>query len=459
VGGGITGLVAAWCLSSSSFQQRTRRQHVTLFEAGPTLGGRIVTRQADGLLIEGGPDGFLAQKAEGLQLCRALGLEPNLVFQSPNGRHAFVSRGKHLFPISFGLLGASSWAGILRNTVLSPTGRIRVLLEPLVRAAPNGEGEDESVAEFAIRRFGTEAYQRVLEPLLCGIHAGDGMSLSAQAVLPQWRLLERDFGSVSRGMRAQSVGTTSARGFVSLRGGMGQLVDGLAAAIPDAHVRTGSEVREINRDAGGFVVRQGEDVLAFDAVILAAPAYVAAHLVSALDPDLANVLREITFVSTATVSLVYDRSDVPHDLLGSGYVVPETEGRAALGCTWSSSKWVGRSPADRVLVRVYLGRAGRDVDALSVAELVTLAREEVQYTLGVTGPALQAFTFRFPDAMPQYTIGHLERLRRIDESVAQHPGLALAGCSYRGVGIPDCIASARHAAASVTEFLARESTS
>jgi oxygen-dependent protoporphyrinogen oxidase len=314
-------------------------------------------------------------------------------------------------------------------------------------------GGDESIASFVSRRLGTEAYERLVEPLLTGIYGGDGAQLSLQATFPNLRSIELEHGSLLRGLRAQSAPSGEYPPFVSFRDGMGALVDEFRAALASARVCTGRAATALHRRSFGWEVElDGTEVVDADGVVLAVPAFVVAALLADLDPELAGEHAAIPYASSAIVTLAYP-SDV-HALDGYGYLVPRAEGSEVLACTWSSSKWEGRAPEGFSLIRVYLGRFGaRDVTADSDEELLRRARQELR-VLGIDAEPDRTWIHRWPRGMPQYVLGHPERLERIDAALERHPGLALAGAAYRGVGIPDCIHSGEEAARSLARALA-----
>jgi oxygen-dependent protoporphyrinogen oxidase len=338
------------------------------------------------------------------------------------------------------------------SALLSAEGKARLAAEPEIPVA--ALGEDESIASFVSRRLGREAYEALVEPLMTGIYGGDGDQLSLQATFPQLRQLELEHGSLLRGLRAQTPPKSAQPPFLSLRRGMERLVDALVGQLERTSIRTDVSARMVRRGADGYVVELDTEVVNTDGVVVAVPAFAVAELLSTLDPELAEVHAEIPYASSAVVSLAYDRTDVEHPLDGYGYVLPRIESSEVLACTWSSSKWAGRAPADRVLLRVYAGRfGGRDVTADDDEALVGLAREEVRL-LGIEADPLFARIHRWLLGMPQYVLGHPERVERIERTLQEHPGLALAGAAYRGVGIPDCIASGERAAESIARSIA-----
>jgi protoporphyrinogen/coproporphyrinogen III oxidase len=447
IGGGVAGLAAARRLEALALEAA-----VSLVERDVVLGGKIRTDRLDGFVVETAPDSFLSRKERGVGLCRELGLGDELIARRPEHRGSFVRRGDELHPLPEGLTGMipTSLDALETTELLSAEGKVRFAAEADV--PPSDGVEDESVAAFVSRRFGREAYDGIVEPLMTGIYGGDGEQLSLRATFPQLRAIEREHGSLLRGLTATSPG--DAPPFLSLRGGMDVLVDALRGGFERTEVLAGRGAERVTRDASGYRVGLSDDeALAVDGVVIATPAYVTAELLAELDPELAAIHAEIPYASSVVVSLGYSRADVvPLD--GYGYVIPRAEGGDVLACTWSSQKWEHRAPEECVLVRVYLGRfGGRDVTSDTDDELVAGARAEIAF-LGLSARPVLTCVHRWPLGMPQYVVGHPDRLERIDSALAAHSGLAPAGAAYRGVGIPDCIASGEAAAESVVRALA-----
>lgn len=445
IGGGITGLAAAHLLAS-----RHGPGSVTLIEAARRLGGKISTEVVDGFVIEGGPDCFLAAKPAGVELCGRLGLRGSLITSSEAWRRSFVRKEGRLHELPAGLSGLvpSRLGPLLRTRLLSPLGRARAALELLVpRRRDTG---DESIASFARRRFGDEAWNWIIEPLLGGIYAGNGEALSIAATFPKLAEMERRDGPLLRKLlapRAAPSGAAGLAGFVTPRGGLAELVVSLEAALAGS-LHVGRRVLAIGRDEGSWrVTLDGGETLAARVVVLAVPAHVAQSLIRAVDETLAGELAAIPFVSTATISAAFLPGAIARPLAGHGWVSPRAAGGAVVACTWTSNKFPERAPSGATLVRLFVGRAGNDQPARGDDEtLRELARRELAQVHDITvEPAFWRIQ-RWPDGMPQYVVGHGERLERIERKLAALPGLLLAGASYRGVGLPDCIASGWNAA-------------
>ena len=445
-GGGIAGLAAARRLEAL-----IREAELVVVERDEDLGGKVRTERIGGFVVEEAADSFLTRKERGVGLCEELGLGDELIARRPEHRGSFVRRGQELHPLPEGLTGMipTSLEALETTELVSSAGKARFAAEVDVPPAPGDE--DESVAAFVSRRFGREAYDALVEPLMTGIYGGDGDQLSLRATFPQLRAIEREHGSVLRGLAAPP--PSELPPFLSLRNGMGALVDALVAGLGRVDVRVGQAVARVSRHGPGFevVLADGEAIVA-DGVVLATPAFVTAELLAGLDRELAETHAEIPYASSVVVSLGYSRADVvPLD--GYGYVVPRAEGGDVLACTWSSQKWEHRAPEGSILVRIYVGRfGGRDVTTASDDALVALARDEIAF-LGVSAVPVLTLVHRWPLGMPQYVLGHPDRLERIESALASHPRLALAGAAYRGVGIPDCIASGEAAAESVARAL------
>jgi oxygen-dependent protoporphyrinogen oxidase len=448
IGGGIAGLAAA-------YELQLRGLNVRLLEASSRLGGVIRTECVDGWVIDGGPDALLVQKPAAVSLCRELGLGDRLV-STRIPRTAYVLRDGRLRPLVDGsFLGFPVGAGALaRSSLFSWPGKLRMACEVVV---PRGHEGDESIASFIRRRFGREALDYLAEPLLAGIHAGDAERLSIQALFPRLADAERRTGSVLRSLRALHVRPSPQGAFLSLPGGLGELVDTLSLALRPDVARLATAVTELHR-AEGFRVESRDASLQARAVILSVPAYAAAGLLRGIDATLAGFCDAVPYASTATVALGYRRDQVRHPLAGSGFVVPRVERNPLLAATWVSSKWPGRAPDGHVLLRGFLG-GGRDPHRLDQAdgELIRAAKEALTDVLGIQGDPVVTRLARFPRQSPQYEVGHLQRVASIEERLAAMPGLFLAGSGFRAIGIPDCIVDARDTAARAAAFVATTS--
>jgi len=464
VGGGIAGLAAAYRLTRAA-----PHLAVTLVESGQRLGGKIVTERVEGFVIEGGPDTFLAYKPRGVGLCRELGLADRLHGTNDKIRRTYVMRSGKLHELPEGLTGLipSRFGPMAKTRLISPLGKLRMGLDYFI--PPRSQDGDESIAAFVGRRLGREVYDRLVEPLLSGIYAGDGEQLSLGATFPQLRQAERQHGSLIRGMlaakekapRPKSSGPVYDRpsAFLTPPTGLAEIVEALEQKLSRVQIRLAASAANIRPDplnSGYVVTLAGGETLPAQAVILATPAYITAGLLADLDPSLAAVLRSIPYTSTATISVAYPLDDTrsARPLDGYGYIIPRVEASPILACTWTSTKFPHRAPEGFGLIRAFIGRAGQeDVLDRNDNELLQLVRDELRRTLGIVAPPVLHRLFRWPKAMPQYTLGHLERLAAIEQRLAAHSGLFLAGNAYRGIGIPDCIASGEAAADKAMAFI------
>lgn len=456
VGGGMAGLAAAHRLVELS-RSGDRPVQLTLIEARSRLGGSIGTERTDGFVIEAGPDSFISEKPWALKLCERIGFTDRLVRTRDEHRRTYiVHNGRlHSLPDGFLLLAPTRLWPLAVSRLFTWPGKLRMAMD-LFLPRRQAQG-DESLGSFVTRRLGREALERVAQPLVGGIYTADPDDLSLAATMPRFLEMERQRRSIiwamwtqQRRAPAASRGTSGARWslFVSVDDGMQSLIDALAQRLPEGVVRLGTTVAGLERTADGWNVGLGDGQrIAADAVVLATPAPQTAQLVSPVDLQLSQELRGIPYASSATVSVAYRSADLPRPLDGFGFVVPLVEARSIVACTYSSIKYPGRAPDGCVLMRAFVGGALQqhlfEQDDAAMAESV---RRELRELLGITAAPLLTRIHRHPSAMPQYRVGHLERMARIDACVARHSGLGLAGNAYRGVGLPDCIHSGELAA-------------
>jgi protoporphyrinogen/coproporphyrinogen III oxidase len=448
VGGGIAGLAAA-------HELHQRGADFLLLEASARWGGVIRSESASGFLMEGGPDALLAQKPDGVQLCRELGLGDRLVPTNPEQRTIFVRHGGRLHRLPDGMvLGVPTKLGPLASTDLFTwPGKLRMaadLVLPRRRST-----DDESIASFFRRRLGEQALRRLGAPFLAGIHAGDAERLSVRATFPRLAEMESRHGSLIRALAAARRGNgTAGPPFVSLRGGLSEMVEALVSRLPGERLRAQAPVRALARRPDAYVLGvEGQgDVLA-RAVVVALPAPRAAALMDGLDAEIGARLRGIPFASSAVVCLGYRRADVHHPLDGYGLVVAESEGLRTTACGFFSTKFPGRAPDGDVLLRGFVGGA-RDpgVLALSDAELADTVHREMAATLGLRAAPRLSRVFRWAEGTPQMQVGHLELVATVDRRLAGHPGLFLTGAGLRGTGIPDTVADARGSAGQALDW-------
>jgi oxygen-dependent protoporphyrinogen oxidase len=477
VGAGIAGLATAHRLVELS-RDRAQPIELILLEAGRRLGGAIGTERTDGFVIESGPDSFISEKPWALKLCERIGFSQRLVRTRDEHRRTYVVHGGtlHALPDGFLLLAPTQFWPLVTSRLFSWPGKLRMALD---LALPRGPVRpDESLGAFVTRRLGRQALERVAQPLVGGIYTADPDDLSLAATMPRFLEMERKSRSViwamwraqRRMMAAASHATsghaTSGRAtsgarwslFVSVDDGMQSLIDALAQRLPEGVVRLGSAVAAMHRDGQGWKIVTGDSgAIEADAVVLATPAHQSARFVVDLDPNLADELRGIPYASSATVSLAYRESQIPRGLDGFGFVVPLVEARSIVACTYSSMKYPGRAPDGHALLRAFVGGAmQQSLFEQDDAAMVGGVRRELHELLGITSEPLLTRIHRHPQAMPQYRVGHLDRMARIDTTLARHPGLAVAGNAYRGVGIPDCVHSGELAAELVWDAAGRQ---
>lgn len=460
VGGGIAGLAAAFYAIKNLPDAQ-----ITLIESSDRWGGKITTDRVafdDGqFIIEGGPDTFLATKPYATALCKELGIGDRLHGTNPQKKNTYVLSKGRLLPLPDGLamMIPTNVQAILKSGLVSWFSKARMGFDFVIPAKRvNG---DESLGTFVSRRLGREAYENLIEPLMSGIYAGDGDQLSLASTFPYLRDLEIKYGSLARGalqMRKQSNGKAvqgSRSAFLTPTTGLAEIVEALVenlASKVDLHLAT-KALRITNSESAYQVELENGSTVEADGLILATPAYISGMLLDSIDPAIASALQSINYASTATVSLAYRQDDLPRDLDGYGYVIPRREGRKALACTWTSTKFPHRAPEGYALIRVFVGRAGQDIP-WNENELLDLAKEELKLTLQITSEPLLQRVFMWDKAMPQYNLGHPEILKQIDTALEKHPGLALAGNGYRGIGIPDCIHSGELAVKSILQKVA-----
>lgn len=449
IGGGISGLATAFYLQEKSREHGKEVQY-TLIESSPYLGGKITTERVGDFVIEGGPDLMLTQKPWGVQLCHDLGLGDQLISTNDDQRHTFLlQKGKLVpFPNDFTLL-PTRLSSFVRSPMFSIRGKLRMGMDLIIPARK--EIGDESLADFIRRRFGQETVDKIGGPLLAAIHQADPERLSLLSTFPRFAAMEQEHGSLIRAMRAQRRKQPSPEGrppamFKSLKTGLGEMVDALAKNLKGC-IRKGCSVTKLRPLSHGFEVTLPQEMFLTDVLVLAVPADVAAKLVNPFASPLGEILGTIRYVSTGTVSLGYRKAEtvIQHELNGFGFLVPKSEGRFISGCTWSSSKLQHRAPEDGVLIRVFVGGPGQeDIISLDDGDLVQLIRREIGDILGITAEPIVQRIHRWPRGRPQYDVGHLDRVAKIEALAETIPGLFFTGSAYRGSGIPDCVREALH---------------
>jgi protoporphyrinogen/coproporphyrinogen III oxidase len=443
VGGGIAGLSAAWVLRGCTY---------TVLEQSERWGGKVLTEREGGYIIEGGPDGFLTRKPWALQLAHELGLSHRVISVNALPERIYVlSKGKlHPLPDGLQLLVPSKILPFLRSGLFSWHGKLRVLLEPFIKAKRSDE--DESLAQFVTRRLGAEALDKLGEPLLAGVYNADSSRQSIMATFPNFRQLEKQYGSLLKGIRAAQREPSGQPALVSFKNGVGEIIDALVEKL-DGDLRLGVGVEAITQDERGYrlTLTNGESLYA-DAVILATPAPQTAALLADLAPESSRILSEIRYSGIGSVTLAFKRADVPHPLDAFGMVIPSSEGRQIEGMQWSSSKWANRAEDEIALIRVFFGgKHTRHTLDYDDDKLLMLVQGELRDLLAITAAPLYHRILRWQAGYPQYEVGHRERVR---EALSLLPSnIAVTGNAYGGVGMPDTIRHAKETAEKVSAAL------
>lgn len=456
VGAGISGLATAWHL-----QQRLPQAAITVLEANARPGGTLWTERKQGFQVELGANGFLDNRGGTLRLCHALGLQKDLIPAAPSAKKRFLFHKDDLVPLPGGL------ASFLRSPLLSLRSKWRIATERYRK--PRKDERDESVYDFIARRSSPEVAELLGDAFVTGIFAGDSRQLSVAAAFPRLVRAEREFGSVTVGLRRLNrltraelakAGITSRK-----RPTMWSFKPGLRVLPEVLSVRLRREpllgvparaVRAVEDDGRPVwqVLAEGKEAFTADAVVLTCPAPRQAALLADQDPDLADQILHIPYASLAVVAVGYRQEDILRPIEGFGYLAPQESRRELLGVQYCSEIWPERAPAGLVLLRAMVGGWDRpeimtwDDDRLSMA-----VRQELRMTLGILRPPVFMQIIRWDPAVPQYTLGHLERVAKIEDRLTQHPGLFLGGNAYHGISLNDCTENAERLAGLVAAHL------
>lgn len=444
-GGGISGLSLAYAL-----RERAPSLEVKVLEANDRTGGKIWTDRAEGFLCESGVNGFLDNKPGTLELARGLSLAPLRSSDSARRRFVFSQGALHQLP--------ESPPAFLRSGLLSPAGKLRIFLEPFIA---RGKGGDESLAEFARRRLGREALEKLIDPMASGIYAGDPENLSLRSCFPRIDELEQTYGSLIRAMlklRKKTGRASAGPGGVltSFQGGMQVLTDALAEALGGA-VTTGSRVASVDRAGEGFFLYLSDGFkVEADAVVLASPAHQSAKILRDLDPQASRALEEIPYPAVSVVCTGYREEKIDKKAIeGFGFLVPAREGRRILGTLFDSSIFPGRAPEGYALLRTMVGGARASETAmLPDGRLLDTVLSEVSSITGIGAEPDFFRIYRHAEAIPQYTPGHGERLGRLQDALSRHRGLYVTGNALRGIGVNDCIDNSLKLARRIAEEVA-----
>jgi oxygen-dependent protoporphyrinogen oxidase len=454
IGGGISGLSAAFAL------EKHRRTGVaieySLFESSPRLGGVLLTESIDGCLVEAGPDSFLTEKPWAADLCREVGLADQLIGSNDRDRKTYILVNGRLVPMPDGLMFMvpTKILPAIWSPLFSTRTKFRMMREwfhPKRKSAA-----DETVASFVERHYGREVVDRLADPLLSGVYGGQADKLSLRAVLPRFADMEASHGSLGRALISTLQKTPKPAApkplFTSLKNGMQQMADAILSHLPPAALHRNTPVQAVQQQRNGWLVSAGLASDLFDAVIISTSAQAAARL--ALPAQLASVLAAIEYTSSVTVTLAYNqqvRQGLPP---GFGFLLPRSEGKRLLAATFVHNKFPHRAPADRALIRCFLGGA-RDPAILDQPddEILRIVRQELREILNLTADPLFTRIYKWGDAMAQYNVGHIERISAIEQACGELPSLALAGNAYHGIGVPDCVRSGTEAANRILQSL------
>lgn len=444
IGGGITGLTAAFLL-----EQQTDHQ-ISLFDADAELGGKLQTFSMGDFTVEAGPDSIYLGKPGSIEIIRQLGLEDEMI-EPQAGGYSLLADGK-LHPVPHGIasFGNINMKALAEAHFLSEEGKKAAMEESQV---PPGDGSDESIRSFFTRRFGAEFSERVAEPIMAGTHAGDPCLLSMRALYPHYLEMEKRNGNLStRPPTATPPSAPVGPMFVSFKGGMNTLTRALAGALTRTEFHLAEPVREVTPRGSKVAVETAAGTEEFDHVLVTVPANYAKDFFPS-HPQLSQKLGEIPFASSVIVSVAVNQADLGRELCGTGFLTTFSREGQLTGCTWTSNKWSHRAPAGTLLIRCFFGGAGKpDLTLLSDEQLEAMAREELRKLVGLKAEPLSMRVSRWHEALPQYNMGHSDRVREI-ESAVDSLGITFAGSSYRGAGIPDCMRQGAEAAKKIQEVL------
>ncbi|HEY6009884.1 MAG TPA: protoporphyrinogen oxidase, partial [Nitrospirota bacterium] len=417
-------------------------------------------------LVEGGPDSFLPEKVWSVNLARHLGLEPEMLPSNDQFKGTFIysGGGLHSLPEGVMLMVPTAFWPMAKSPLISWPGKLRMGME--VFMPKRASRDDESLASFVTRRLGRECLEKIAEPLVAGIHTSNPDNMSVLATFPRFVQMEQKSGSLIRGMLAAmksrphatlsgpppKPGATKMTYFMSFKEGMQTLTRACADLIGEDSIRLGAVVKAVQPKGRGYaVVLENGETLEADHVMMASAAYDSAEMIKDMDANLAAQITRIEWSSSATVTIAFRKEDVRVPLRGFGFIVPRVEGRRINAATYSSIKWSFRAPDDMIMIRVFVGGGHHEelVHELDDAALVRTVLEELDGILGLKANAVFSKVYRWYKGMPKYTVGHLDRIAVIDRTLATHPGLHLIGCSYKGIGIGDCVHEAQVAAETI----------
>ena len=460
IGGGISGLATAY-----SLEERAKREgksvSITLLEKKNQIGGNILTERVGDFLIEGGPDCFLSEKPWAIQLCEKLGIADRLLCTNDEYRKTYIYWKGRLreLPEGIMLMIPTRFFPLLKSDLFSLAGKLRMGMELFIPKRKSGG--DESLSEFVRRRLGQEIVERVAEPLVAGVHAENPDAMSIKSRFPRFVQMEEEYGSLIKGMLAKrKIMLNSESGkpkwtmFMTLKNGLDELPLTIVKALKMTTIITNKEVSEINKVSGYKIYLKNRDTIDADVVIFATPSYETGRLLRGLNSSISDQLDTIPYVSTATISLAYKKDSILHPMNGFGFLVPRVENRRIMGASWVSRKFSYRTPDDSILIRCFIGGSrNEELVSLDDKDMLKMIKEELKDVMGISAEPILTRIYRWEKAMPQYIIGHDERVSRIEESILKYPDMFVTGSAYRGGGISECIKNAQLTAESVLNHI------
>lgn len=454
IGSGISGLACAVTLKEADID-------FTIFEKDSELGGKIKTEYLNNFTIEAGPDSYLPEKFWSVQLIKKVGLEEEMLCSNDEFKGTYIySNGKlHPLPEGVMLMVPTMIMPLLKSSLISWPGKIRMGLELFI--PPKKDDSDESLAQFVTRRLGRECLEKIAEPLVAGIHTSNPDNMSVKATFPRFIEMEKKYGSLIKGMvsvlknkpASNQQSSKKMTYFMSLKKGMFELVEACKKFIGEDKILVNKEVISVEKSDENYKIKtkDGSEYL-FDFIVLSTPSYVTSEIVKKIDDNLSRLLKNIEWSSSATISLAYEKKDVNVSLKGFGFIVPRIENKRINACTWSSIKWSFRAPDNYILIRSFVG-GGHHEELVEENDesLVKIVKEELKEILGLDANPVFTKVYRWFKGMPKYTVGHLNRIADIDNATKKHKGLYLIGCSYKGIGIGDCVKSGFDSARDIIE--------
>ncbi|MBI3599322.1 MAG: protoporphyrinogen oxidase [Nitrospinae bacterium] len=464
IGGGITGLASAYSLEKEA-EKKGKSVSITLLEKNNRIGGNIITEREGDVLIEGGPDCFLSEKPWALQLCEKLGMNDSLLCTNDEYRKTFILWKGHLHELPEGviLMIPTKMFPLIMSNLISLPGKLRMAMEPFIPRKKSDK--DESLSEFVRRRLGHEVLDKIAAPLVAGVHAENPDTMSVKSRFPKFVQMEAEYGSLIRGMIVRRKMNSEPRAykrtmFMTLKQGISELPDTIVKNLKKTKIFTNKEVSKIDKFVSEskeniykISLKSGE-ILDADVVILTTPSYETAKLLGMLNSSISDILNQIPYVSTATISLCYKKDTISHPMNGFGFLVPKPENRKITGATWVSRKFSYRAPDDSVLIRCFLGGSYNEgLVSLNDRDMIKIVKEELRDIMGISAEPVLTSIYRWEKAMPQYTIGHEERLSILEQRLSKHDGLFITGSAYRGSGISECIKDAEITAERVLNFI------